>query len=198
MIATPEALRATASIYLLSPQVPMLFMGEEWAATSPFLFFCDFSGDLAEAVRKGRREEFARFPEFQDPEMRQRIPDPEAQSTFMASKLKWDEIVDDPHRGQLAWTTRILSVRRETVAPLVPSFGGHAGSFSVIGTSAVTVIWTARTGTRLRLDVNLKGTAQNGFERPAGDMVWTEGHAEGDHLQPWSVRWTLERPTPSN
>ena len=66
-LAPPEAIRALASVYLLAPQIPMLFMGEEWGAKQPFLFFCDFSGELAEAVRKGRREEFSRFPEFADP-----------------------------------------------------------------------------------------------------------------------------------
>ena len=80
-IAPPEAVRAVSSVYMLLPQIPMLFMGEEWAASTPFPFFCDFGGDLAEAVRTGRREEFARFPEFQDPEKRERIPDPEAEST---------------------------------------------------------------------------------------------------------------------
>ena len=65
-IAEPEAVRAIAAVYLLLPQVPMLFMGEEWAASQPFPFFCDFSGELANSVRKGRRKEFAKFPEFKD------------------------------------------------------------------------------------------------------------------------------------
>ena len=61
-LVPPEVMRALASVYLLAPQIPMLFMGEEWGAASPFPFFCDFSGELAEVVRKGRREEFSRFP----------------------------------------------------------------------------------------------------------------------------------------
>ena len=64
-----EAVRAIAAVYLLLPQIPMLFMGEEWAASQPFPFFCDFGGELADAVREGRREEFAKFPEFQDAEI---------------------------------------------------------------------------------------------------------------------------------
>lgn len=68
--APAEAVRAIAAVYLLSPQIPMLFMGEEWAAAQPFPFFCDFDEELAAAVREGRREEFARFPEFQDPKAR--------------------------------------------------------------------------------------------------------------------------------
>ena len=54
------------ALLLLAPQVPLLFMGEEWGARQPFLFFCDFHGELAAAVRDGRRREFARFPEFAD------------------------------------------------------------------------------------------------------------------------------------
>jgi maltooligosyltrehalose trehalohydrolase len=95
-LASPEAIRALASVYLLAPQIPMLFMGEEWGAKQPFLFFCDFSGELAEAVRKGRREEFARFPEFADPERVAKIPDPCARSTYLASKLDWSAV--DPAR----------------------------------------------------------------------------------------------------
>ena len=72
-----------------------VFMGEEWGATQPFLFFCDFSGELAEAVRKGRREEFSRFPEFADPERVAKIPDPSAEATFLASKLDWSRIDAD-------------------------------------------------------------------------------------------------------
>src|SRR5690606_21366717 len=69
----PEALRAIAAAYLLCPQIPLLFMGEEWAAPEPFPFFCDFGPELAQAVRDGRREEFAQFQEFQDPDARERI-----------------------------------------------------------------------------------------------------------------------------
>ena len=54
----------------------MLFMGEEWASARPFQFFCDFEGELAQAVRDGRRREFAKFPAFADPDVRDRIPDP--------------------------------------------------------------------------------------------------------------------------
>ena len=89
-IAPAEAVRAIAAVYLLLPQMPMLFMGEEWAAAQPFPFFCDFGPDLADAVRKGRRDEFARFPEFQDPAMRERIPDPMADATFASAKLDWE------------------------------------------------------------------------------------------------------------
>ena len=116
VLAPPEVIRALASVYLLAPQIPMLFMGEEWGATEPFLFFCDYKGELAEAVRKGRRDEFSRFPEFADPERVAEIPDPCAEATFLASKLDWNR-VDTDH---LAYYRDLLKARREHVRPLLP------------------------------------------------------------------------------
>src|SRR3978361_707313 len=89
--ASPQAVHAIAAVYLLLPQTPMLFMGEEWGSSSPFPFFCDFEGELPDLVRKGRREEFASFPEFRDPVQRERIPDPLAEKTFLSGKLDWTE-----------------------------------------------------------------------------------------------------------
>ena len=66
-LASREAVRAMAAIYLLLPQIPMLFMGEEWAASQPFPYFCDFDGELGDKVREGRRKEFAAFPAFKRP-----------------------------------------------------------------------------------------------------------------------------------
>src|SRR6185312_9212984 len=85
-LADPDVLRALTACLLLSPQVPLLFMGEEFAATTPFLFFCDLGPDLAESVTRGRREEFARFARFGGPTV---IPDPNAEAAFRASKLDW-------------------------------------------------------------------------------------------------------------
>ena len=102
-----EAVRAIAAVYLLLPQIPMLFMGEEWGAAQPFPFFCDFGPELAAAVRKGRREEFARFPEFRDPAVRETIPDPTAEATFLSAKLAWGDRDRAPHAERLARYRRI-------------------------------------------------------------------------------------------
>src|SRR5262249_2011487 len=118
-LASEAAIRAAASVFLLSPQVPMLFMGEEWGTRTPFLFFCDFHAELGEAVRTGRREEFARFPEFQDADQRARIPDPQAVETFTASKLRWDEMELSTNRAWLEWYRAILKCRRESIVPLL-------------------------------------------------------------------------------
>ena len=190
-LCSPEAIRAVAAVYLLLPQIPMLFMGEEWSASTPFPFFCDFEGELADAVRTGRREEFARFPEFSDPAVRNTIPDPLSAETFGSAKLKWDEIADPVHAGVLDWYRRILAVRRSRIVPLLPSLRS-GGSHVVVGASAVSVSWTVPGEAVLRLDANLKGSGQAGF--PSGaEVLWSEGLTEATEFGPWAVRWTLAR-----
>jgi maltooligosyltrehalose trehalohydrolase len=183
-LAPPEAIRALASVYLLAPQIPMLFMGEEWGAVQPFLFFCDFGGKLADAVRKGRREEFSRFPEFADPERVAEIPDPSAEATFLASKLDWSRI----DTGHLAFYRELLETRREYVRPLLPSIQ-HAGEALVLGGQAVRVSWRAG-DLRLVLDANL--SARPVPSPPLEARVFCRCGDAGVGLGPWSVRWGIE------
>ena len=178
-----EAIRALASVYLLAPQIPMLFMGEEWGETRPFLFFCDFKGKLAEAVRKGRREEFSRFPEFADPDRAAKIPNPLAEETFLASKLDWSRI-DAAH---LAFYRELLETRREYVRPLLPSIQ-HAGEALVLGEQAVRVSWRAG-DQRLALDANLSDRPVASPPLKAREF-WRCGNVDVD-LGPWSVRWGI-------
>ncbi len=81
-LVQPAALEAAIALMLLCPQIPLLFMGEECASRTPFLFFTDHGAELADAVREGRRGEFAKFPTFADPASRERIPDPNAPETY--------------------------------------------------------------------------------------------------------------------
>ena len=184
-LAPAETIRALASVYLLAPQIPMLFMGEEWGETRPFLFFCDFKGKLADAVRKGRREEFSRFPEFADPERAAKIPDPLAEATFLASKLDWSCI----DAGQLAYYRDLLDARREYIRPLMPSIQ-HGGDALLLGEQAVRVAWRAQ-DSRLVLDANL---SPRRIESPSvgGQVFWRCGETDAA-LGPWSVRWAIER-----
>jgi malto-oligosyltrehalose trehalohydrolase len=194
-IAPPEAVRAIAAVYLLLPQVPMLFMGEEWGAAQPFLFFCDFDGELAEAVRKGRRAEFAKFPEFQDEAMRERIPDPQAEATFASSKLGWGDIEKPHHAAWLDFYTRVLSVRREALIPALLIEGARGGRYSVLGDGAVMVTWELKRGQVLTLDANLSGRTASGFAPAAGRVLWQEGQlvdgAAYGVAGPWFVRWSI-------
>jgi maltooligosyltrehalose trehalohydrolase len=100
--ADARFLAAAYACLLLTPLVPMLFMGEEFAASTPFLYFCDFGPELAAAVAAGRRREFQRFAAFTDEAAIARIPDPNAAATFQASKLRWTERSQSPHRDRLA------------------------------------------------------------------------------------------------
>ncbi len=183
-IASPEAMRALAATYLLLPQAPMIFMGEEWGAKQPFPFFCDFEGELAEAVRKGRREEFARFPEFQDPEMRDRIPDPLADSTFESAKLDWSAMDE----SLLALYRGLLMARRQHLVPLLPRIT-RGGSATTRGDGAVELRWQAGDQTFV-LAVNLSDQSVD-FPATSGRILWSEGDTAGP-FGPWSVRCTLE------
>jgi malto-oligosyltrehalose trehalohydrolase len=191
-IASPDAVRALVAVYLLLPQVPMLFMGEEWGATQPFPFFCDFGGELADAVRQGRRQEFAKFPEFQDEAMRQRIPDPQAESTFLSAKLAWAELATPQHAARHELYRRLLAIRREAIVPLLPQIGGHAAHYDVLGQACVAVRWRLGGGGELTLAANLSRERASGFPGATGRVLWQEGKP-GDHgvYQPWSVRWAL-------
>ena len=195
MLAPEAAVRAVAAVCYLCPQVPMLFMGEEWASARPFNFFCDFSGDLGAAVASGRLAEFARFPQFADPAVRARIPDPQAVETFEGSKLDWTELAHPPHREALAWYRRLLRVRRAIVIPVLPKIP-DGGSFTKIGDLAVEARWQAPDGSSLCVAANLKALPQAGFSQRAGEAFWEEGDVDADRFGPWSVRWTVEKASP--
>src|SRR5690606_27908336 len=132
VLARPEAVRLARAMLLLSPHVPMLFMGEEWAARTPFLFFCDFGPELAEAVSNGRREEFSRFAAFAQAEARARIPDPNAESSFAASHLDRAERDRPGHREALAAVRALLALRARCIVPHLPSRPG-SGRWKVQG-----------------------------------------------------------------
>jgi len=114
--ASLDAYRAASALLLLSAATPMLFMGQEWAASSPFQFFTDHNEELGRAVTEGRRSEFRAWAAFQDESMRERIPDPQALATFERSRLDWDERSREPHRGALALYQRLLQLRGEVPA----------------------------------------------------------------------------------
>ncbi|BBL80853.1 malto-oligosyltrehalose trehalohydrolase [Rubrobacter xylanophilus] len=191
-LAPPKAVRAAAEIYLLSPQIPLLFMGEEWAASSPFLFFCDFGGDLARAVAAGRREEFAAFPEFSDPATRERIPDPNAPGTFGASRLDWGEREAPEHAAWIELYRALLSVRRERIVPLLSGAPG-AASWRTVGGRGLEARWELAGGARLALRANLGPEPLSGFDPPEGGLLHaTEGARSAERELPgWSVVWHL-------
>ncbi len=108
----PAAYRAALALLLLSPETPLLFMGQEWAASTPFLYFTDHNQELGRLVTEGRRSEFKSFAAFSSPEARVRIPDPQDEATFARSHLRWEEREREPHVRVLALVRALLDVRR--------------------------------------------------------------------------------------
>src|SRR5262249_58420157 len=106
---------ARLSARLLQPAPPLLFRGEEWAATEPFPFFCDFDEELAEAVRKGRRREFSEAYARRGEE----IPDPLAAATRSSAVLDWTALAKPLHAARLAFVRSLLQVRQRAVVPLL-------------------------------------------------------------------------------
>jgi len=110
------AYRAATALLLLLPETPLLFMGQEWAASAPFQFFTDHQEELGQHVTEGRRNEFSRFAAFADPETRQQIPDPQDPKTFARSRLDWDERNAEPHASMIRYYRRLLGLRRSDPA----------------------------------------------------------------------------------
>ena len=143
------AFKAAAALVLLSPQIPLIFMGEEAGATDPFLYFCDHRDKaLADAVREGRRSEFAKFPHFADPKIRARIPDPNAAETYEASRPHFD--------GAAEWGAFYKSLLARRHAHIIPRLkGARAERAEAIGDKSLTASWRLGDGARLTLACNL-------------------------------------------
>jgi maltooligosyltrehalose trehalohydrolase len=105
-------LKIAAALIMTAPIIPMLFQGEEWGASSPFLYFTDHEdAELGRAVTEGRRREFAAFSAHGG-----EVPDPQARATFEASNLNWSERDNEPHRELLEWHRRLIALRRKLPA----------------------------------------------------------------------------------
>jgi len=194
-LADADALRAALAILLLAPSPPMLFMGEEYAAAEPFLFFCDFASDLAASVTAGRRREFARFERFADPLGLAAIPDPAAEASFAASRLRWSARRRSPHREWLQFVRRLLRIRHREIVPLVGELVAGTARYQVFEPHGVTVAWPARGGRELELTANVGNRPQAVLPPPrrARTLFRTAvpPGAPRDCLAAWEVRWRL-------
>jgi maltooligosyltrehalose trehalohydrolase len=164
-LAEPQALRAAQAVLLLSPQPPLLFMGEEFAAATPFQFFCDFGEELRESVRAGRKREFADFDRFRDPASLAALPDPTQTATFLISKLDWSCLDQEHHREWLAYSRALLALRAQLMPHLAEC---RALGAEVLGPSALRAAWQLGDGRRLTLVTNLGRTPLTGLALPAG------------------------------
>lgn len=170
----PDMLEAAIALQLLCPHVPMIFMGEEDATRSPFLYFTDHAGDLAEAVREGRRREFAGFKGFAPGEGTSSIPDPNEPATFAQSRLAPDaEYGTARHRLY----RELLGVRREWLTPRLA--GARSLGASFVEPATVVARWRMGDGATLVLACNL-GREPAQIERVQGDLLYESSPGAAD------------------
>jgi malto-oligosyltrehalose trehalohydrolase len=196
-IADPRAVRAATEILMLAPSPPMLFMGEEFGTQTPFLFFCDFEKDLASAVTAGRRNEFARFARFSDPEARKGIPDPNAETTFEISRLDWDTMKQPEHQDWLHLHRRLIELRRRHIVPFLDSSCKVKADYGADEDRGLTASWGFLGGSKLTLLANLRGAPLTGVMPPSSPIIFASDEVREDELNrgnlpPWSVVWFLE------
>ena len=179
-----EAIEAALAITLLAPDVPMLFMGDEWGSRQPFPFFCDFTGDLAEAVRNGRRQEYGwAYAKYGND-----VPDPLSEATFQSAILDWNSR-DDTGRERLALVRKLLAVRRREIVPRLAE--AAFGDANATEDGMLTANWRLGDGARLALTANLSDRQVTGeSDKAEGQPIW--GGQPGEIIKPWSVFWRLE------
>jgi maltooligosyltrehalose trehalohydrolase len=179
-----KAIEAALAITLLAPMVPMLFMGEEWGSKAPFPFFCDFEGDLAEAVRQGRRREYAwAYSKYGN-----EVPDPLDQATFQSAVLDWQARNQPAGRKRLALVQELLAMRRREIVPRLA--GAAFGNAHAADSGLLTAHWRMGDGAALHLLANLSDRAIAHQSEATGTKIW--GDAAGGSILPWSVFWRLE------
>jgi malto-oligosyltrehalose trehalohydrolase len=178
------AIEAALAITLLAPAIPMLFMGEEWGSKTPFPFFCDFKGDLAQAVRSGRRKEYAwAYARYGD-----EVPDPLDIWTFQSAVLDWEQPNMGAGQQRLKLVQELLAIRKRAIVPRLT--GAAFGEAHAADNSLLTANWHMGDGATLRLTANLSATAIAHQPDHTGTAIW--GAATDNPLPPWSVCWRLD------
>ena len=196
-IADHRAVRAALAILLLAPSPPLFFMGDEFGAETPFLFFSDFGKDLAAATTAGRRNEFARFAAFQDEAARARIPDPSSAATFESSLLDWSTVGQPVHRDWLNFYRKLLQLRCQHIVPLVSAADLPNSGYEAQGERGLTVHWELSDRSQLSLMVNLGPGSLSGFTRPESQIIFASDGVSADALNRgtlpgWSVVWLVK------
>jgi maltooligosyltrehalose trehalohydrolase len=193
-LADAEMVKVAMAILLLAPSPPLLFMGEEFAAASPFLFFCDFGPELAAKVTEGRRSEFARFEQFNSPQAQAQIPDPNATETFLRSKLDWDSVAQEPHHNWLEFYRNVLQCRFEKVVPRIKDIAVGRASFETLGALGLEVQWPFAKAGSLQLIANFDRKPLALRRELQGELLYSTNGTHGrkwNEIPPLSASWFL-------
>ena len=183
-LAPSPAVEAALTVLLIAPMPPLMFMGEEWGAWHPFPFFCDFHDELAEAVRQGRRREFAEA--YADSSLE--VPDPLSDATFKSAVLDWAAPEHDRHRRRLDLVRDLLRVRRNEIVPRLDGLTKAEASAEFAG-DVLQARWRLADGSLLRLLADLsdrESARPSGYD---GKPIW--GGEPPTSLSPWSVYWAI-------
>jgi maltooligosyltrehalose trehalohydrolase len=184
-LADRTALEAATAITLLAPELPLMFMGEEWGSTQPFPFFCDFAGALAEAVRRGRKAEFTEAYAGASAQW----PDPLSESTFATAVLDWAARETELGRTRLMLVRSLLEIRRREIMPRLAGLATNAARAS-FDADVLTATWTLNDGAALSLTANLSNASvANPSKIQAGRPIW--GGAPAAQLAAWAVHWSI-------
>jgi malto-oligosyltrehalose trehalohydrolase len=182
--AQAQGIEAALAVMLLAPAIPMLFMGEEWGSKAPFPFFCDFKGDLAEAVRKGRRREYDwAYAKYGD-----EVPDPLAPSTLQSAVLDWESLSEPMGKKRLALVRELFAIRKREIVPRLA--GAAFGEAHAADNGSLTASWRMGDGTTLQLEANLSNSEITHKQtKTTGTPIW--GGETREVIPPWSVFWQL-------
>lgn len=176
-LAGADRTRVLLATLLLSPHVPLLFMGEEYGESHPFLFFTDFHGDLAKAVREGRAKEFQGHAGFEG----ETVADPNAKKTFEMSRLDWQKPETAEGKSWLDLTRQLLALRRQHIIPLLANAGGNSGRVVETAEGWVVVSWTFPQGT-LSIALNIGETTRPLADLP-GETLFAWPDSANDRVQ---------------
>ena len=184
-LAEPAHMTLARAVLYLAPQIPMIFMGDEWGAKTPFQFFVDFERepDLADAVRKGRAKEFEKFTSFAGEE----VPDPTVRETFERSRIDWSEAAREPFAPILAETRALLALRAERIVPLMMS-GFIDSRHARHGAGGLEVVWRFQSGS-----VTFLGNfadASSAPDGPSGAGALGQGESRDLSTGPALSAWT--------
>ncbi len=187
-LCPPEALRAATALLLLQPSPPLLFMGQEWASSSPFPYFVDFPEQLAQQVTKGRLNDLARYlPQGQ--QATADMPLPNELPTFAAARLDWNEIELFPHREWLEFHRELLGIRRWHIRSRAGAIAAGKAGYRLLSNRALEVQWPLADASALTLLANLGYQTVRLKENYPGAVLFASDEIalEQSYLSPWSV-----------